>query len=68
MAGVDAKGKVTARKKGTTYVTVKVRGSDKNEVRIKIVVREEPWIVSDKDVLYDYNDLTGDMRSLAHKY
>lgn len=68
VAGVDAKGKVTARKKGTTYVTVKVRGSDKNEIRIKIVVREEPWIVNDKDVLYDYNDLTSDMRSLAHKY
>lgn len=68
VAEVDAKGKVTAKKKGTTYVTAKVKDSEKNEVRIKIVVKEEPWIVNDKDKLYDYNDLTSDIRSLVHRY
>lgn len=68
VATVDSKGKVLAKKKGTTYVTAKVKGSQKNEVRIKIVVKVEPWIVNDKDTLYDYNDMTADIRGLVHKY
>lgn len=68
VATVDAKGKVRAKKKGTTELVVKVKGSQKNYVRIKIVVKVEPWIVNDKDTLYDYNDMTTDIHGLAHKY
>lgn len=68
VAAVNGKGKIKAKKKGTTYVTVKVKGSEKNQVKIKIVVKEEPWLVNEKDILYDYNDMTTDIRALVHKY
>lgn len=68
IATVDAKGKVTAKKKGTAYLTVKVKGSQNNQLRLRIVVREEPWLVNDKDKLYDYQDMTTDLRRLVHKY
>lgn len=68
VATVNKKGQVKAKKKGTTYVTVKVRDSEKNELRIRIVVKEEPWLVNDKDKVYDYNDMTADLRRLVYKY
>lgn len=68
VASVNKKGKVVAKKKGTTYLTVKVTGSEKNQIRIRIVVKEEPWLVNDKDTLYDYNDMTADLRGLVRKY
>lgn len=68
VATVNKKGQVTAKKKGTTYLTVKVRDSEKNEIKIRIVVKEEPWLVNDKNKVYDYNDMTADLRRLVHKY
>lgn len=67
-AAVNKKGKVTAIKKGTAYVTIKVKDSEKNQVRVKITVKKEPWIVSDKDKLYDYEDMTRDLGRLERKY
>lgn len=67
-ATVNKKGKVAAKKEGTAYLTVKVRGSEKNQIRIRIVVKEEPWLVNDKDTRYDYQDMTADLRGLVHKY
>lgn len=68
IATVNKKGKVTAKKKGTTVLTVKVKDSRKNQIRIRIAVREEPWLVNDKDKVYDYNDMTADLRGLVRKY
>ncbi len=68
IAAINRKGRVTAKKKGSTYLTVKVKGSVKNQLRIKIVVKEEPWLVNDKDTVYDYNDMTVDLKGLVHKY
>lgn len=68
IVSVDEKGKLTAKKKGTTYVTAKVKDSEKNEIKMKIIVREEPWIVNNKKPLYDYQDMTSDIHRLAHKY
>lgn len=68
VAMINSKGKITAKKKGKTTLTVKVKGSQQNEVRIRIVVKEEPWLVNDKDTVYDYNDMTADLRGLVHKY
>ena len=68
IASIDEKGKLTAKKKGTTYVTAKVKDSEKNEIKMKIIVREEPWIVNNKKPLYDYQDMTSDIHRLAHKY
>lgn len=68
IAVVNRKGKVTAKKKGSTWLTVKVRGSQKNQVRIRIVVKEEPWLVNEKDTVYDYNDMTADLKGLVYKY
>ena len=67
-AKLNKKGDVIGIKKGTTYVTAKVKGSENNEIRIKIVVKEEPWLVNDKDRVYDYNDLTNDLHALRKKY
>lgn len=67
-AAVSAKGKVTAIKKGTVYITARVSDSVKNQVRIKVVVTKEPWIVSRKDTLYDYQDMTRDLKKLETKY
>lgn len=68
VATANKKGRVVAKKKGTTYLTAKVKGSQKNQIRIRIVVKEEPWLVNDKDTLYDYNDMTEDLRGLVRKY
>lgn len=68
IASVNKNGRITAKKKGTTYLFVKVKDSDKNQCRIKIVVKEEPWIVSEKDQKYDYAEMTGDLRKIARKY
>lgn len=67
-ASVNGKGKVSGIRHGTTYVTVRVKGSVKNEVKIKVVVKIEPWIVSDKNNKYDYEDMTRDLRKLHAKY
>lgn len=67
-AVVNKKGRVKAGKKGTTYVTVKVKDSENNQVRIKVVVKEEPWLVSKKDKLYDYEDMSRDLNELKKKY
>ena len=67
-ATVDKKGKITARKKGKTTISVKVKGSEKNEIKIRITVKEEPWIVNVKDSKYTYEDMTSDLRKLAWKY
>lgn len=68
VAKVNKKGVVTARKKGTAIISAKVKGSEKNQVKTKIVVREEPWIVNVGDAVYSYEDLTGDLREIASKY
>ncbi len=68
VASINKKGVITAKKKGKTTLTVKVKGSVDNEMNIDIVVKEEPWIVSKKDTVYDYNDMTSDLRQLASKY
>ena len=68
IASVNKNGCITAKKKGTTYLFVKVKDSDKNQCRIKIVVKEEPWIVSEKDKKYDYAEMTRDLRKIARKY
>lgn len=67
-AKVNKKGIVSALKKGTTYITAKVKGSRENQVRIKVVVKVEPWIVSAKDKLYDYEDMKKDLVELNRKY
>ncbi len=68
VAKVSKKGVVTARKKGKAVIRAKVKKSEKNEIAFKISVKEEPWIVDDKDSVYSYEDMTGDLRSLAGKY
>ncbi len=65
---VSRRGRIEALKHGTAYITVKVKGSQKNEVRIKVIVQKEPWIVSSKDKLYDYEDMTRDLHALIKKY
>ena len=65
---VNKKGVVTARKKGTAVITAKVKESQKNISKVKIVVREEPWLVNDKDTLYSYEDMTKDLKEIAWKY
>lgn len=65
---VSRQGRIEALKHGTAYITVKVKGSQKNEVRIKVIVQKEPWIVSSKDKLYDYEDMTKDLHALIKKY
>lgn len=67
-ATVSKRGKIHAKKHGTTYATIKVRGSQHNQVKVRIVVQKEPWIVSSKDKLYDYDDMVSDLRSLVRKY
>ena len=67
-AKVNKKGVVTGIKKGTTYIIAKVKDSKQNQVRIKVVVKVEPWIVSTKDKLYDYGDMERDLEKLNRKY
>lgn len=68
VARVDKKGIVTTRQKGTTVIEAKVRGSQKNLVKVKIIVKEEPWLVNDRDTVYSYEDMTEDLRQIASKY
>ncbi|MGN1205641.1 MAG: M14 family zinc carboxypeptidase [Eubacterium sp.] len=68
VATVDKKGIITARKKGKTTITVKVKDSEKNEFKVQIIVKEEPWIVNIKDSKYTYEDMTSDLRKIAWKY
>lgn len=68
LATVSKRGNIRALKHGTTYIVVKVKGSQKNEVRIRLVVKKEPWIVSARDRVYDYEDMTKDLHALTEKY
>lgn len=68
VARVDRKGKVTARKRGTAVISAKVSGSDRNVAVTKIAVKEEPWLVNDKDTVYSYEDMTADLREIVKKY
>ncbi len=68
VARVDKKGVVTARKKGKAVIVVKVKGSARNQVKFTIHVKEEPWLVNDKDRVYSYEDMTKDLRDIAWKY
>ncbi len=68
VARVDKKGVVTARKKGKAVITVKVKGSEKNQIKFTIRVKEEPWLVNDKDTVYSYEDMTKDLKDIAWKY
>lgn len=68
VAKADKKGLVSVGRKGTAIITAKVRGSLKNQLKIRITVREEPWVVNDKDSVYSYEDMTSDLRGLAGKY
>lgn len=67
-ATVNKKGKITGVKKGTTTLLVKVKDSEKNQVKIRITVKKEPWIVNSKNTCYDYEDLTRDCRKLTKRY
>lgn len=67
-ARISKKGVVTARKKGTAVITAKVKESQKNISKVKIVVKEEPWLVNDKDTVYSYEDMTRDLKEIAWKY
>lgn len=68
VARIDKKGIVTARQKGTAVIEAKVRGSQKNTVKVKIIVKEEPWLVDDRDTVYSYEDMTEDLQQIARKY
>lgn len=67
-AVVNAKGKVTGKKRGVAYVTVTVKDSEKNSLRIRVSVTEEPWIVSKKNPKYDYEKMVSDLRKIHAKY
>lgn len=67
-AKISKKGKVSGVRRGVTYITAKVRDSEKNQVKIKVEVREEPWIVNKKDRVYNYQDMTNDLYQLRRKY
>lgn len=67
-ATINKKGKITGVKKGTTTLLIKVKDSEKNQVKIRITVKKEPWIVSSKNTCYDYEDLTRDCHKLTKRY
>lgn len=68
VARISKKGVVTARKKGTAVITAAVKGSKANRCSVRIVVKEEPWLVNDKDTVYSYEDMTQDLREIVWKY
>lgn len=68
VAKVNKNGVVTARKKGTAVILAQVKKSSRNFVKTKIVVKEEPWIVNERDTLYSYEDMTRDLKNIAWKY
>lgn len=67
-ASVNRKGRIRGIRHGTTYVTVRIKGSRYNKVRIRIAVKVEPWIVSVKNKKYDYEDMKNDLYKLQRKY
>lgn len=67
-ATVNKKGKVNGIKHGTVTLTVRVKDSQKNFIRIKIIVKKEPWVVDTKNRCYDYEDMTKDLKKLRSKY
>ncbi len=68
VAKVNKNGIVTARKKGTAVILAQVKKSSRNIVKTKIIVKEEPWIVNERDTLYSYEDMTRDLKNIAWKY
>lgn len=68
VAAINQKGVVTAKKTGTAVISAKVKDSEKNIFKKKITVKEEPWLVNDKDTVYTYEDMTADLREIAAKY
>ncbi|MCM1246397.1 MAG: Ig-like domain-containing protein [Roseburia sp.] len=68
VARVNKKGIVTARKKGSAVVVAQVKKSGRNIAKTKITVKEEPWLVNEKDTLYSYEDMTKDLKNIAWKY
>lgn len=68
VAKVNKNGVVTARKKGTAVILAQVKKSSRNIVKTKIIVKEEPWIVNERDILYSYEDMTRDLKNIAWKY
>lgn len=68
IAAVNAKGRVTGKKHGVTYITVSVKDSEKNSLRIRVAVTKEPWIVSIKNKKYDYEKMVSDLRKIHAKY
>lgn len=67
-ATVNSKGKVNGISHGTVTLTVRVKDSQKNEIKIKIIVKIEPWIVDQKNKCYDYGDMTKDLKKLSSRY
>lgn len=68
VADVNRKGVVIAKKTGTAVISAKVKDSEKNIFKKKITVKEEPWIVNDKDAVYTYEDMSADLREISAKY
>ncbi len=68
VATINKKGKLIGKKPGKTTLTVKVKDSKKNNIKLRIVIKEEPWIVSEKDTKYDYQDMKTDLYQLQKKY
>lgn len=68
VAKVNKNGVVTARKKGTAVILAQIKKSSRNIVKTKIIVKEEPWIVNERDALYSYEDMTRDLKNIAWKY
>lgn len=68
VAKVNKNGIVNARKKGTAVIVAQVKKSSHNLIKTKITVKEEPWLVNDKDSVYSYEDMTRDLKNIAWKY
>ena len=68
VARVSKQGVVTTGKEGTAVITASIKGSAKNIVKSTILVKEEPWLVDDRDTVYSYEDMTADLRNIAQKY
>lgn len=68
VAGVNKKGVVIARKEGIAVISAQVKESEKNIFKTRIIVKEEPWLVDERDSLYSYEDMTADLKQIAWKY
>lgn len=68
VATVDKTGRIIARRNGKSTILVKVKDSEKNQFKVLVTVKEEPWIVNVKDTKYTYEDMTSDLKKIAWKY